>query len=199
LPGNLVFLEIGACAGRYHVAAMRTLYCGNELPEKLRLLETRLLAAMDCALEAVKPGAVGKEVDNAARVSFGNVLGVWMPPRTGYSIGIGFFTDWADGFMIDAHSDAVLREGMVLHIMPWVQIADEGAMGFSDTVVVTDRGCESLLPPQEKRGIALVAPHVDIISRHLPCVSSLSSDVIPRHLSRVSSLSSDMSHATFLL
>jgi diaminopropionate ammonia-lyase len=65
--------------------------------------------------------------------------------RSGYSIGIGFPSDWAENeFQISPHSEAVFQEGMTLHLIPWIQIPEIGSIGFSDTVLVTKYGATSL-------------------------------------------------------
>lgn len=37
---------------------------------------------------------------------------------------------------IDNKCEYVIKENMVLHIIPWIQIKDYGAIGISDTVVI---------------------------------------------------------------
>jgi Xaa-Pro dipeptidase len=68
--------------------------------------------------------------------------------RFGYSIGIGFCNDWSEKevFLLHSSSTHVLREGMTLHLIPWMQVEGQGSIGFSDIVLVTKTGCTSLFP-----------------------------------------------------
>jgi Xaa-Pro dipeptidase len=37
-----------------------------------------------------------------------------------------------------------LRENMTFHLLPWVQIAGQGGISFSETIRITADGCELL-------------------------------------------------------
>eukprot|EP00929_Paragymnodinium_shiwhaense_P076984 TRINITY_DN3961_c0_g1_i1.p1 TRINITY_DN3961_c0_g1~~TRINITY_DN3961_c0_g1_i1.p1 ORF type:complete len:836 (-),score=212.37 TRINITY_DN3961_c0_g1_i1:296-2728(-) len=160
--GEVLFLEIGGCFERYHAAMMRTCYVGTSLPPELAKAEEAVGKAMQETMRLMKPGAVAKDVDAAARKILGNLEGMAMSLRSGYSIGIGFYTDWgeAEHFKMDPGSDQVYEEGMVMHLIPWLQLPGFGGVGLSDTVVVTKDGAVSLVPEKcvVPRKIALIPP-----------------------------------------
>ena len=157
--GELLFLEIGGCFERYHAAMMRTCFVGTELPQVLADVEGALLKAMDLASALMVPGAIAKDIDRAARQILEGVPGT-MSLRSGYSIGIGFYTDWgeAEHFRLDPGSEQVLEENMVLHLIPWLQLPEFGGVGLSDTVIVTASGAKSLFNESIPRRIALIPP-----------------------------------------
>ena len=66
--------------------------------------------------------------------------------RSAYSIGIAFPPDWGEGHIMSIrHEDPrVLEPNMTFHNIPWVQIPGVGGIGFSETIRVTEDGCEVL-------------------------------------------------------
>eukprot|EP00913_Durusdinium_trenchii_P009988 g9374.t1 len=157
--GDLLFLEIGGCFERYHAALMRSCYVGTALPQALAEAEAAVLKAMDTAKNLMRPGAVARDVDRAARRELEKVQGT-MSLRSGYSIGIGFYPDWgeAEHFRMDPGSEQVFEEKMVLHLIPWLQLPDYGGVGLSDTVLITPHGAVSLFDRLVRPQIALIPP-----------------------------------------
>jgi Xaa-Pro dipeptidase len=66
--------------------------------------------------------------------------------RTGYSIGCSYPPDWGEGHIIDIKKNdpRILESGMVFHIPPVLRVLNKYGTGISETVVVTDYGCEVL-------------------------------------------------------
>lgn len=159
--GELLFTEIGASHGRYHAARMHAVCVGGTPPEWFAPLERALRNAVALARAACKDGAKAKDIDalmrgvvesevNSLRMSCESLPTVSMQRRSGYSIGIGARVDWADaGVFLNPTSSLVLRTGMTLHLIPWIQLLEYGAMGFSDVVLVEEDTATSLfLTPQ---------------------------------------------------
>ena len=149
--GEVLFFEIGGCFNRYHAARMYSIYMGEKAPEWFTLAETLIRKAVNLGKAIMKPGTAAKDVDKVMR----DVISEYPYPhkqseRSGYSIGIGFYTDWCDSttFYINPTSSEVLEENMTIHLIPWIQIPDKGALGFSDTVLVTSEGSRSLFDGQ---------------------------------------------------
>jgi diaminopropionate ammonia-lyase family len=145
---ELLFMEIGGCYKRYHASKMHTIYIGNSEPEWF--IEARKI--IQDAIRSVKkimiPGTRASIIDKYMRdiISKYDYLPFKQSERSGYSIGIGFYTDWGenDVFKIYPTSNDILRENMTIHLIPWIQIIDVGAIGFSDTVLITKTGAISL-------------------------------------------------------
>ena len=66
------------------------------------------------------------------------------------SVGLGFPPSWSDcgseglGVKVRLGSDLVVRPGMVFHVLTSPRLPMKFGMGFSDTVLVTEEGCEVL-------------------------------------------------------
>ena len=151
--GELVFMEVGASHMRYHAARMHCFWTGVA-PLWFDRLETCIRCAMSLAATACVPGTRASVVDRAMRDLIEHAFddcdiphprSFAMLHRSGYSIGIGNVTDWADKLIrISPTSSDIIEENMVLHLIPWLQIDGIGAMGFSDTAVVRSYGLQSL-------------------------------------------------------
>jgi Xaa-Pro dipeptidase len=105
-----------------------------------------IIEALDRAIEAIRPGVRSGDVDAACRSVFERAgLAEHFTHRTGYGIGIGFPPNWAEGRMVALRPNdpRVLEPGMAFHLVPSVFMPGLG-MVFSESVVVTDRGCELL-------------------------------------------------------
>ena len=64
--------------------------------------------------------------------------------RTGYSIGCAFAPDWGEGHIcsLQKGDKRVLVPGMVYHMPPAIRQMGEFGVGFSETIIVTEDGCE---------------------------------------------------------
>jgi Xaa-Pro dipeptidase len=147
-PGMLVFLEVGGCLKRYHAAMMRTCFVGDPPPEILDAAQT-VLDAQAASIAAIKPGMSLGDVDAVSRRMIAEACprfaGTQMT-RSAYSIGVAFPPDWGEGHIMSIrHEDPrTLRPNMTFHNIPWVQIPGRGGIGFSETIRVTEDGCEVL-------------------------------------------------------
>lgn len=151
---DYVFLEVGGCMKRYHAAMMRTCFVGKP-DEQVRMAERTVLEAMQASIEAIRPGMRLGEVDAVSRriiarqaPSFGGL----QMTRSAYSIGIAFPPDWGEGHIMSIrHEDPrVLRPNMTFHNIPWVQIPGRGGVGMSETIRVTENGCELITDFERK-------------------------------------------------
>jgi Xaa-Pro dipeptidase len=101
--------------------------------------------ALDAAIAAIRPGVTaGSCHDACQRVIDEAGFEPNFRKRLGYSIGVGFAPGWGEGaFLHLSKGDpAVLREGMVFHMPPALRVYGEVGVGCSETVVVTEQGCE---------------------------------------------------------
>lgn len=150
--GEPVFLEVSGCLKRYHAAMMRTVFVG-EPDDSLWEAEKLVQEAMEACLQAMKPGVTSDSVDAAGRaVIAGSKLGAQQGSRTGYSIGIGLPPDWGEGQILSLvqNETRVLQPNMTFHLIPWAQIPGKGGIGFSETVRVTEDGCEAITSLERK-------------------------------------------------
>ena len=142
--GENVFVEVAGTVHRYAGALFRTLVAGapsQRNRENMEIAEAMLEAAM----EGLRPGATSHDVNSAVgRVADRN--GVVLRKRCGYSLGLNFAPDWGEGaFLSLADGDTtVLEPGMVFHLPQAVRRPGESLVATSETVLVTDAGCEAL-------------------------------------------------------
>jgi len=144
-PGDNVLLEIGACHQRYTAPQMRTLTIGPASDEVRRAADA-CTAALNAVLEALRPGAVARDVAEIgwhALAAAGDDL--VFHGNFGYGIGAGFPPNWADatGF-IQRDQPTVLEPGMVFHHPIAVRRLGKFGVAFSETSVITRDGCEVL-------------------------------------------------------
>ena len=69
-----------------------------------------------------------------------------MIKRAGYSMGINFPPGWGEGDVLDLSRDnpTMLQPGMVFHIPQPYRVPDEQTVSTSETVLVTEAGCEAI-------------------------------------------------------
>ncbi len=145
-PGEHVFLEVGGCYRRYHTAMMRTVVLG-ELSDSMYHAQETMKLALKTMHDDVQPGMTVSDVDNMIRnIITHNEVGARLITRSGYSIGIAFPPSWDEGYIVSLKQgeSTVLRPGMTFHVIPWMWGVDgDKTCGISDTIYITDKGCES--------------------------------------------------------
>ena len=144
--GEHVFLEVGGCYRRYHTAMMRTVVNG-ELSESMFQAQETMKRALHELRGLIAPGVTVSEVEKLARsVIEDNTVGARLVTRAGYSIGIAFPPSWDEGYILSLleGDPTPLQAGMTFHILPWMWGVDgDKTVGLSDTVYLTEDGCES--------------------------------------------------------
>ena len=105
-----------------------------------------LRRALDTAIEAIRPRALSGDVHRACRAVLeqaGYGANFWQ--EAGYGVGIGFPPNWSESaiYNIGPQSNRPLEAGMTFHLIPTLFFEDFG-MCFSETVLVSDSGCEVL-------------------------------------------------------
>ena len=145
-PGDAVLLEFGACRRRYFGPLMRSAVVGAPASDLTRMGET-VIAALEAAIAAIRPGVTSGAVDQACR---GVIEAAGYEPyfrkRTGYSVGVAYAPDWGEGHIVSLRRDdpTPLEPGMVFHIPPALRVPRRYGLGMSETVLVTEGGCEVL-------------------------------------------------------
>lgn len=148
-PGDTVFIEIGGCVQRYHTAMMRTVVVGSTVPAYIEEAETVLRKALETAIREMRPGVPAGEVDKRMRaIVDDNSFEGRQNTRLGYSIGVAFSPDWGEGniLSIEPGETTPLKENMVFHVIPHIEIPGVAGLGMSETIKVTKLGGETLTP-----------------------------------------------------
>ncbi len=144
--GEPVLLELAGTVNRYNGALMRTVFLGKP-PAVILEWSKVCLAALNAAIDAIKPGVTSEFVDEACRGVI-EKAGLYenYRKRTGYSIGIAFAPDWGEGHIMSLQKGdkRILQPGMVFHMPPAIRELGAFGVGFSETVLVTETGCKVL-------------------------------------------------------
>jgi Xaa-Pro dipeptidase len=145
-PGDAVLIELGGCCRRYFGPLMRSAAV-PPVSGKIRRMSETIVAALDAAIAAIRPGVTSGSVDAACREVLEQAgYEPYFRKRTGYSVGVAFAPDWGEGHITSLRRDdpTVLEPGMVFHIPPALRVPGEYGVGFSETVLVTGSGSEVL-------------------------------------------------------
>lgn len=141
---DVILFELGGVYNRYTGALMRSAVIGKA-NDKIKRMNEVCAESLQAAIDTTKPGVTSGEVDEACRKVIEKAgFSENFRKRTGYSIGCSYPPDWGEGQIIDLKKDdpRVLEPGMVFHIPPALRVLNEYGVGVSETVVVTDYGCE---------------------------------------------------------
>ena len=144
--GDVVFFEAPGVVNRYHVALTRAAFVG-EPPELLVHGSEVNRDALRLAKERIRPGTPASEAFEAARQRIDDADVPYVQGRRiAYSIGTAFPPGWDEGhiFSINANEHRPFHEGMTFHVITTMRLPGLGAIGCSDTVLVTEDGCETL-------------------------------------------------------
>jgi Xaa-Pro aminopeptidase len=145
--GDLCFIEIGACMNRYSAALIRTVSFAEPEPFQRRVCD-EIQASLEAVLENLRPGIPVREVAQEARKAWDWTFtrpDLFWNGAYGYSIGLGFPSDWGDADLsIREDRTTILQPGMVFHCTNNIRKAGEFGMGISETVAITEFGCELL-------------------------------------------------------
>lgn len=144
--GDSVFLEVPGCINRYHVAMTRTAYAG-EPPNEYEAAFEVAKRALEKAKGSIAPGVPASQTFEVGRAAIDDAgLGYHQARRLAYGIGIAFPPGWDEGHImsINRNERRPFRPGMTFHLITTMRIPGIGAIGCSDTVLVTEDGCDTL-------------------------------------------------------
>jgi Xaa-Pro dipeptidase len=156
--GDIVFLEFSGCVKRYSAAMMRTAFIGDA-PASVRGRAEAVLDGLQHAIDAIGPGATSGAVDEACRKAILSHGYGDHTHETGYSIGVCYPPGWNESHIMNLHpgDETVLRPNMVFHLVPSLIVPElNGHVGFSETVVVTETGCEVLTDKKIPRQLQIL-------------------------------------------
>jgi len=138
--GDLLTLDFGAKYKNYCSDFTRTVFIGRT-EAKHREIYDIVLEAQLAAIDVIKPGLSGKEVDAVARdvinkAGYGNYFGHGL----GHSIGL----DIHETPCFNTREEKILEPGMVITVEPGIYIPGWGGIRIEDVILVTNYGVEVL-------------------------------------------------------
>jgi Xaa-Pro aminopeptidase len=136
--GTLITLDIGARLDGYCSDCTRT-WATGELDDDLAEIYELVRRTQAAALEAVRPGPTGREVDAVAREL---IAAAGHGEHFGHGLGHGVGLDVHEAPRLARTEDAHLAAGNVVTVEPGVYVPDRGGVRIEDLVAVTEDGCE---------------------------------------------------------
>ncbi|HEY8192697.1 MAG TPA: aminopeptidase P family protein [Gaiellaceae bacterium] len=138
--GDLVLVDAGAKVDGYCSDCTRTFAVG-EVSDSLREIYEVTRLAQQAGLDAVRPGATGREADAAARAviseaGYGENFG------HGLGHGIGLLVHEAP--VLRPESTDTLEPGNAVTVEPGIYLSGVGGVRIEDLVFVTEDGCDVL-------------------------------------------------------
>lgn len=138
--GKPLLIDWGCTVDGYRSDMTRTFSVGTwskKMAEIYRITREAFLGAVD----AVKPGMTGRQLDAVARdiiadAGYGDAFG--------HSLGHGIGLDVHEGPRVAKTSDTVLEPGMVITIEPGIYLPGVGGVRIENDILVTPRGGKDL-------------------------------------------------------
>jgi Xaa-Pro aminopeptidase/Xaa-Pro dipeptidase len=134
--GDLVTVDMGALYQGYH-SDMTRAYPLGQLGSRLRSLYQEVLRVEQLAVEAVRPGVTGGELDQLAREALGRA---GLAEAFAHSLGHGVGLAIHEGPRLAKGSQDRLEPGMVVTIEPGVYFPGFGGVRIEDLLLVTESG-----------------------------------------------------------
>ncbi|MBC8873981.1 MAG: aminopeptidase P family protein [Planctomycetes bacterium] len=137
---DFILIDWGA-KGRLYVSDLTRVLVTGRISPKLERIYGVVLRAQQAGIAAIKPGAVMKKVDAAARkviedAGFGK--------RFGHGLGHGIGLEVHEGPNLAANKERKLKAGMVVTVEPGIYLPGWGGVRIEDDVLVTRTGHEVL-------------------------------------------------------
>ena len=112
-----------------------------------------MLRAQSRALQRIRPGVKGHEVDAEAR---GVIAEAGFGDFFGHGLGHGVGLQIHEAPSLRPNSESVLQAGMVVTVEPGIYLPGWGGVRIEDDVLVTPDGCEMLTSvPRDLRFLIL--------------------------------------------
>ena len=139
--GDVLVTGAFALVGGYESELERTMFVGEPSAEAERYFEA-MLAAQDKAFEALRPGRTCAEVEREITDFIVQELGLEGALRhhTGHAFGL----EGHEHPFLDLDDPTPIEPGMIFSLEPGLYIPGLGGFRHSDTVLVTQDGCENL-------------------------------------------------------
>lgn len=138
--GELVTLDFGCMYQGYASDMTRTIAVG-EVSQELKDIYQVVLKAQEAALEAIKPGLTGQELDTIARDI---ITEAGYGEHFGHGLGHGVGLEIHERPSVGPTGTENLRPGMIITDEPGIYIDDVGGVRIEDIILVTEDGYQVL-------------------------------------------------------
>ncbi|MDF2839742.1 MAG: aminopeptidase family protein [Clostridia bacterium] len=134
--GEFLTLDFGCVYNGYCSDMTRTVFVGKA-DEKQKKIYNTVLEAQQKALEQIKPGIVGKDVDKVARDI---ITAAGFGENFGHGLGHGVGLAVHEEPRLSPMGERILEANMVVTDEPGIYIAEYGGVRIEDLVLVTEDG-----------------------------------------------------------
>ena len=134
--GEFLTMDFGCVYNGYCSDMTRTVFVGKA-DEKQKNIYNTVLEAQQKALEQIKPGMLGKDVDKIARDI---ITAAGFGENFGHGLGHGVGLAVHEEPRLSPLGERVLEANMVVTDEPGIYIAEYGGVRIEDLVLVTDQG-----------------------------------------------------------
>lgn len=138
LPGDAIITGASANVGGYKSELERTMVVGEPSAEFRRFFDA-MIVAQDAGFSALRPGRTCADAE-AEIVRAIRELG--MAAYTRHHTGHGIGLEGHEQPFCDLGDDTVIQPGMVFSVEPGFYVPGVAGFRHSDTIVITDDGCE---------------------------------------------------------
>jgi Xaa-Pro aminopeptidase len=133
-------MDFGCVVDGYCSDLTRTVAVGRPAQEQRRAYEI-VLEAQAAAIDAARPGMLGRDLDTVARIQIGRAgYGKYFNHSLGHGIGLRIH----ERPRISVASRDRLRQGNVITIEPGVYVPGRWGLRIEDDVLITASGCTVL-------------------------------------------------------
>ena len=134
--GDFITMDFGAVYNGYHSDMTRTVIVGKPTEKQKEVYET-VLKAQKSALEVLKNGVTGFDVDKVARDIIENA---GYKENFGHGTGHGVGIEIHESPNLSPYSKATLETGNVVTVEPGIYIPDEFGVRIEDMALITEDG-----------------------------------------------------------
>lgn len=138
--GEFVTFDFGAVYEGYASDCTRTVVLGGSDDRQRQIYEV-VLEAQRRAVDAIRPGVTGRQVDEVGRSV---IASAGFREAFGHALGHGIGLDVHEGPRLSPQDGTVLEPGMTLTVEPGIYLPGWGGVRIEDDVVVTADGCRVL-------------------------------------------------------
>ena len=137
--GDFITMDFGAVVNDYRSDMTRTVAVGTVSDEQRKVYDT-VLKAQTKALEAIKSGAVCRDIDKIARDIINKEYNGCFGHGLGHSVGIEIH----ESPSFSPRCDTILKPNMVMTVEPGIYLENKFGVRIEDMVFVTEMGCENI-------------------------------------------------------
>lgn len=139
-PNEFVLMDYGATYDGYHSDMTRTV-CVGRPTEKMEKVYNIVLNAQTKALEAIRAGARGADIDGIARDI---ISAAGYADAFGHSLGHGVGMEIHETPNASPSSTYVFEENMIVTVEPGIYLPDEFGVRIEDFVIIKPDGCVNM-------------------------------------------------------